>query len=105
GSFKYEQSDPGRFYRGLADDTVVLVDDLYRGVTGRPLAGTSTVDVGGGAGYFADAFAAVGSEYVSIEYDASEMNAAGLNVPGSVRGSGLELPIATDSIDVTMSSN
>lgn len=104
-SFRYEQSDPARFYGALAADTADLVGDLYGELTGRPLQDTVVVDVGGGAGYFAEAFGAVGAEYLPIEPDASEMHAADLHIAGSVRGSGLQLPVRSDSVDVCMSSN
>ncbi len=105
GSFRFEQTAPDRFYGGLAEDTVELVGDLYRGLTGDGLSGTTVVDVGGGPGYFADAFAGAGSRYVPIEPDPSEMHAAGLRVGGSIRGSGLALPLRTGSVDVCLSSN
>lgn len=105
GSFRYEQSDPAVFYGGLAADTADMVTDLHRDLTGRALDDAVVLDVGGGAGYFADAFGARGAEYVSVEPDASEMHAADLRVPGSIRGSGLALPIRTGSVDVCLSSN
>ncbi len=105
GSFRFEQTAPDKFYGGLAHDTVDLVGDLYTGLTGNSLAGTTVVDVGGGPGYFADAFAEVEARYVPIEPDPSEMHAAGLQVGGAIRGSGLALPLRTGSVDVCLSSN
>ncbi|MFZ2530677.1 MAG: class I SAM-dependent methyltransferase [Rhodococcus sp. (in: high G+C Gram-positive bacteria)] len=105
GSFRFEQTAPEVFYGGVARDTVDLIGDLYTGLTGRDLTGTTVVDVGGGPGYFADAFGAVGARYVPIEPDPSEMHAAGLRVGGSIRGSGLALPVRTGSVDVCFSSN
>ena len=52
--FRFEQSDPARFYGALADDTAAMVGDLWGG---RP-PGT-LLDVGGGPGYFATAFGSV----------------------------------------------
>lgn len=103
--FRFEQSDPARFYGALARDTSRLIDDLWADVTGRPLAGCTVLDVGGGPGYFADAFTAAGAEYVSVEPDPSEMHAAGLDARGSVRGSGTALPFRSDSVDICLSSN
>lgn len=103
--FRFEQSDPARFYGALADDTARLIDELWTGATDRSLAGCTVLDVGGGPGYFADAFAAAGATYVSVEPDASEMHAAGLDARGSVRGSGTALPIRSDSVDICLSSN
>ncbi|EOM76341.1 class I SAM-dependent methyltransferase [Rhodococcus rhodnii] len=105
GSFEHEQTDPDLFYGAIARDTAELVDDLHRADTGRDLGGTVVLDVGGGPGYFADAFAARGARYVPVEPDPSEMHAAGLSVGGSIRGSGLALPIRTNSVDVCLSSN
>ncbi|HMT49115.1 bifunctional 2-polyprenyl-6-hydroxyphenol methylase/3-demethylubiquinol 3-O-methyltransferase UbiG [Dietzia sp. UBA5065] len=112
-SFPLEQSDPDAFYSGLARDTVELVADLWEGVSGvqpadRPrgrLPGLTVLDVGGGPGYFSDAYAAEGARYVSVEPDVGEMSAAGLDQSGSVRGSGMSLPIRTDAVDVCISSN
>ena len=105
GSFRYEQTAPEVFYGGVARDTVDLIGDLYTGLTGRDLTGTTVVDVGGGPGYFAEAFDGVGARYVPIEPDPAEMHAAGLQVGGSIRGSGLALPVRTGSVDVCFSSN
>nr|WP_187702825.1 class I SAM-dependent methyltransferase [Dietzia sp. SLG310A2-38A2] len=124
-SFPLEQSDPDAFYSGLARDTVELVADLWaesgdlsgdgsvgsataadRGHPARArLPGLTVLDVGGGPGYFSDAYAAEGARYVSVEPDVGEMSAAGLDQSGSVRGSGMSLPIRSDSVDVCISSN
>ncbi|MFF0546835.1 methyltransferase domain-containing protein [Nocardia thailandica] len=104
-SFRFEQSDPGRFYGGIATDTAELIGDFHRDATGTDLDGTVVLDVGGGPGYFADEFGARGARYVSVEPDPSEMHAAGLRVSGSVRGSGLALPFRDDAFDVCFSSN
>ena len=59
--FRFEQSDPDRFYGRLAEDTVRLIRDLQDGATGKALAGCRILDVGGGPGYFGRAFAAAWS--------------------------------------------
>ena len=109
GEFRFEQSDPDRFYGALAEDTAAMVDELWRGVTGTGLGGRSVLDVGGGPGYFADAFAGRGAGYIGVEPDPREMHAGPTPPSGSagarVRASGLALPFATDSVDVTLSSN
>ncbi|MBD8507482.1 methyltransferase domain-containing protein [Hoyosella sp. G463] len=104
-SFRFEQSDPARFYGAVADDTALMLAEVHAGATGRGLAGDLVLDVGGGPGYFSDAFDELGARYVSVEPDASEMHAAGIRHPGSVRGSGMALPIRSDSVDVCFSSN
>lgn len=103
--FGHEQTAPDIFYGALARDSVELIGDLYRGLTGDGLGGRVVLDVGGGPGYFAEVFHASGARYVPVEPDASEMHAAGLTVHGSVRGSGMALPFQDDSVDICFSSN
>lgn len=107
--FRYEQSDPDRFYNALATDTAAMVSDLWRATrTGEP-AGQTVLDVGGGPGYFASAFTTAGWNYVGVEPNPSEMHAADhvrRDGPGSfVRASGMALPFADRSVDVCLSSN
>lgn len=110
--FRFEQSDPDRFYGHLAEDTVGVLSDIWADAGGAAsagstsLAGTRILDVGGGPGYFARAFAAAGVDnYVTCEPDVGEMSAAGIRVAASVRGSGMDLPFADDTFDLTYSSN
>lgn len=103
-SFSYEQFRPAVFYSGLARDTRSLLDALWQDTTSMSgLAGTSVLDVGGGPGYFADAFA--DTFYVGMEPDVSELSAAGLSGFGAVRGDGAHLPFADDTFDLVYSSN
>ena len=107
--FRYEQRDPARFYGALAADTVALVSDLWRSAHGESPAGRTLLDVGGGPGYFAAAFAAAGVRYIGVEPDPREMHAAGPVLAGEadtfVRASGMALPFADDSVDICLSSN
>lgn len=132
--FKYEQTDPDRFYGHLAEDTVALLEGIASGSgltrsggarvttadattrtssspegagnkTASPLAGTRILDVGGGPGYFGRAFAERGVEYYTCEPDVGEMAAAGIRLDSSVRGSGLDLPFRDGAFDLTYSSN
>lgn len=107
--FRYEQSDPGRFYGALAGDTAAMVGDLWRATHGESLSGRTLLDVGGGPGYFAAAFTDAGLRYVGVEPDPSEMHAAGPAIAGGtgtfVRASGMALPFADDSVDICLSSN
>ncbi|MFC7673893.1 class I SAM-dependent methyltransferase [Mycolicibacterium sp. GCM10028919] len=108
GEFRFEQSDPARFYGALADDTVALVEGLWTGVHDEQPNGRIVLDVGGGPGYFADAFSRAGMRYVGVEPDPSEMHAGPAGAPGAgtfVRASGTALPFADDSVDVCLSSN
>ncbi|WP_309226743.1 MULTISPECIES: class I SAM-dependent methyltransferase [unclassified Mycolicibacterium] len=107
--FRFEQSDPARFYGGLAKDTVGLVDGLWRDVNGTSPQGTTVLDVGGGPGYFATEFSGAGITYLGVEPDPREMHAGPAGQPHGagafVRASGLALPFADDSVDICLSSN
>jgi SAM-dependent methyltransferase len=98
-AFLVEQSDPDRFYRTLADDSVRQLIDYTE------LAGRVVVDVGGGPGYFADAFRAAGATYIGIDPDVGELSARGTPANGMIRASGHALPFATGMIDICYSSN
>jgi len=107
--FRHERSDPARFYSTLAADTAAMVGDLWLATRGEPPAGRTLLDVGGGPGHFAAAFAAAGVRYIGVEPDPSEMHAAGPAYAGAtdpfVRASGMALPFADDSVDICLSSN
>lgn len=98
-AFRVEQTDPARFYGLLADDSVREVSRF------ADLEGAQVLDVGGGPGYFADAFTAAGARYAALDADAGEMAAAGQPRTNTVLASGLALPFADDSLDVCYSSN
>ena len=102
-AFAYEQFRPRIFYSMLARDTRSLLDALRSDLVGAPVTGTTVLDVGGGPGYFADAFA--DCFYVGLEPSVSELSAAGLTGFGAVRGDGTVLPFADDTFDVVYSSN
>jgi SAM-dependent methyltransferase len=108
-AFRSEQRDPARFYGALADDTAAMVSDLWRAVYGESPAGRTLLDVGGGPGHFAAAFAKAGLHYVGVEPDPREMHAAGTAAPAAprtfVRASGMALPFADASVDICLSSN
>lgn len=108
-SFRFEQTDPARFYGALASDTVDMVADLWTGVNATTPAGRTVLDVGGGPGYFASAFTAAGMSYIGVEPDPGEihaMHAGPTNDAGTfVRASGTALPFADGSVDICLSSN
>lgn len=98
-AFRVEQTDPDHFYGLLAADSVREVGRF------APLTGATVLDVGGGPGYFADAFGAAGARYAALDADAGELAAAGRAPRNVVLGSGLSLPVADGSVDVAFSSN
>jgi SAM-dependent methyltransferase len=98
-AFCVEQTEPAYFYSTLAADTVREIG-RYAGLPGAML-----VDVGGGPGYFADAFRAAGAEYAGIDPSIGELSLRGDTPEGFVRASGLELPLADQSLDLCISSN
>ncbi|WP_372448062.1 class I SAM-dependent methyltransferase [[Mycobacterium] fortunisiensis] len=116
--FRFEQSEPARFYSALAGDTVEMVTDLWTSATGDSAAGRTVLDVGGGPGYFASAFEGAGMNYIGVEPDPREAHAGAARAatpslgPADERGagrfvraSGLALPFAESSVDVCLSSN
>ena len=109
GRFRFEQTEPDRFYGALAADTVALVGDLWAAQAGPVPPGLTVLDVGGGPGYFAAAFSDAGMRYIGVEPDPREMHAAAPRTHGPagtfVRASGMRLPFADDSVDVALSSN
>ena len=99
-AFRVEQSDPDRFYRELAADSARQVG-VY-----AEMAGSSLLDVGGGPGFFADAFQSAGACYIPIDVDAGEMRLHGREPgPRTVLGSGMALPFRTSALDIAYSSN
>jgi SAM-dependent methyltransferase len=98
-AFLVEQTDPDRFYGTLAADTVGQL------MQWTSLDGAVVLDVGGGPGYFADAFTEAGARYAGVEPDAGELTARGGVGGNTVRASGLALPVASGSVDLALSSN
>jgi SAM-dependent methyltransferase len=98
-AFLAEQTDPDRFYQELATDSVRQLREY------TPLDGRTVLDVGGGPGYFADAFRDAGARYIGVDPDVGELSARGGPAAGMVRASGLALPFATGAFDVCYSSN
>jgi SAM-dependent methyltransferase len=97
--FRLEQSEPARFYRELAADSVAQVA-RYTDLPGRQV-----LDVGGGPGHFTTAFRGLGARCLLVEPVAAELMAGGAALSGAVRGDGMRLPVADDAVDVCFSSN
>jgi SAM-dependent methyltransferase len=98
-AFLREQSDPDHFYRLLAEDSVRQIASF------TPLDGRVLLDVGGGPGYFSDAFQAAGAHYLGVDPDVGELSARGRPGDRMVRASGTELPVQTGSVEICYSSN
>jgi len=97
--FLREQQDPDRFYRALADDSVRQVAEYC------DLAGRTVVDVGGGAGYFTEAFRARGACCYLFEPDPGELGGRGGPPSGAVVADGYWLPVRDGGADICFSSN
>ncbi|MFC5287020.1 class I SAM-dependent methyltransferase [Actinokineospora guangxiensis] len=98
-AFLREQSDPDHFYRVLAEDSVRQLGEY------ATLRGAAVLDVGGGPGYFADAFRADGAFYLGLDPDVGELSARGAPAAGMIRASGTALPVRDGAVDVCYSSN
>lgn len=97
--FRHEQSDPARFYTALARDSALQVSQY------QDLSGQLMLDVGGGPGYFRQAFEAAGASYVALDADVGELSGTGSIDARTVLGSGMELPFRDAAVDVCYSSN
>jgi SAM-dependent methyltransferase len=94
--FRLEQTRPDVFYAALAADSVEQVADF------APVQGVRVLDVGGGPGYFADAFERAGASYVAVDVDVA-YDLAGQ--AAAIRASGTALPLRDASVDIAYSSN
>jgi SAM-dependent methyltransferase len=97
--FRHEQDDPRRFYSALADDSVGQLSAYIS------LDEAVVLDVGGGPGYFREAFERAGATYWALDADLGELAGAGEIGPGTVIGDGMRLPFRDASVDVCYSSN
>jgi glycosyltransferase involved in cell wall biosynthesis/SAM-dependent methyltransferase len=97
--FRTQYDDPDGFYTMLADDTVELVGEYH------PIGMQRVVDVGGGPGYFAEAFRRAGAESVFVEPFWESMTIPGRKLGYGVIGDGLSLPFADSAFDISHSSN
>jgi SAM-dependent methyltransferase len=97
--FRYEQPDPARFYTALAQDSAAQLSSY------ADLAGAVMLDVGGGPGYFREAFEGAGATYLALDADVGELSGLGEISSRTVIGSGMRLPFRDGSLDVCYSSN
>lgn len=98
--FQVEQTDPDRFYGAMAADSVRQMQCLM------DLRDAHVLDVGGGPGYWADAFGRAGARYTPLDADAGELALHGrVPLPGTVIGDGQQLPFRDGAFDLVYSSN
>lgn len=97
--FRFEQSDPDRFYGLIASDAAAMLADHM------PLAGALVLDIGGGAGYFTEAFRAAGATCFVAEPDMAELSWRGERPRGAVIADGYLLPFRRGAADLVVSSN
>jgi SAM-dependent methyltransferase len=97
--FRVEQTDPARFYSALAADSVGQLGGYLE------LEGATMLDVGGGPGYFRDAFREAGATYWALDADVGELSGLGEIAAGTVIGDGMRLPFRDGTFDLCYSSN
>ncbi len=97
--FRSEQTDPERFYAGLAEDAVRQVAEHGE------LSGRTVVDVGGGGGWFTAAFRARGAHCYLFEPDPAELSFRTAVPAGALVADGYWLPVRDGGADVVFSSN
>jgi SAM-dependent methyltransferase len=98
-AFRTEQADSLAYYSLLADDTVQQLG-RYSELNGRLV-----LDVGGGPGFFVGALRRAGARALCVDADVGELAGSGSPESGSVLGSALDLPVASERVDVAFSSN
>jgi SAM-dependent methyltransferase len=98
-AFRHEQSDADTYYRMLAADSVRQLSGY------ASLTDARVLDVGGGPGYFGQAFIRAGAHYLWVEPGLGEFSGLGQPGPGMVVASGMALPFRTGAVDVCYSSN
>lgn len=94
-AFRVEQTDPHRFYRLLAEDSVNTTRQVM------DPRGCLVLDVGAGPAEFAACFREAGAVYVPLDRDE---HAPSLRA-GGVVGSADRLPLRDGSVDIVFSSN
>jgi SAM-dependent methyltransferase len=97
--FLGEQTNPEKFYAGLAEDAVRQVAQ-HGELTGR-----TVTDVGGGGGWFTAAFRARGAHCYLFDPDPAELCFRTAAPAGAVLADGYWLPVRDGGADVVFSSN
>lgn len=98
-AFRTEQADSSAYYSLLAEDTVRQLGRYTR------LDGRLVLDIGGGPGFFVRALSRAGARAFCIDADAGELAGSDGPESASILGSALDLPVASQRVDVAFSSN
>ncbi|HEV8063488.1 MAG TPA: class I SAM-dependent methyltransferase [Acidimicrobiales bacterium] len=98
-AFRFEGTDPDRFYDLIAADAVNCIGDHVI------VENALVADVGGGAGYFTKAFRAAGANCFVVEPSMEELSWRGTRPDGALLGDGYCLPLRSSSVDLAVSSN
>jgi SAM-dependent methyltransferase len=69
------------------------------------MPGARMLDVGGGPGYFREAFEAAGATYFAVDADVGELSGRGEIGRRTVIGDGMRLPFPAGTFDICYSSN
>ncbi|HEX2574730.1 MAG TPA: class I SAM-dependent methyltransferase [Aquihabitans sp.] len=97
--FRYEQTDPARYYTMLAEDSAALLADHL------PLEGATVLDIGGGPGYTAAALRAAGASAFTLDAYVDELELHGRVPELAVAGDGQRLPIGSGRLDAACTFN
>jgi SAM-dependent methyltransferase len=97
--FRSEQADPERFYAIIAEDAIQQVLGYC------DLSGRTVLDVGGGGGWFTEAFRSHGARCYLFEPDPTELLRRDSRPAGAVIADGMRLPVRDGAADVAFSSN
>lgn len=98
-SFRYEQTEPDRFYHRLA------ADDVGQLARYAALGGALVLDVGGGPGHPRAEFERRGAQYRLLDRDVTELYSRGHPGPAGCLADGLDLPVRTGAVDIAFSCN
>jgi SAM-dependent methyltransferase len=98
--FRAEWEDPEPFYRLLAAESAEYLERRY-----GPLAGQTIVDLGCGAGFYTDAFRALGATVIPVDNDPSELLLIGKPPSGVLLADAGDVPLESESVDGVFCSN
>ena len=97
--FRFEQSDPSRYYTMLAEDSAALLGAHL------DLRGATILDIGGGPGYTAAALRSAGAHAFTLDAYAEELELHGRLPELVVVGDGQRLPVGDGTLDAACTFN